>query len=128
MTEEVLRWLRQAERDLKSAGNSFNALDYYVSAFLSQQSVEKALKAYSIKTKNELPKTHSVLKLAKTLKLPDDMVEKIASLEPVYQESRYPDVSDDLPADEFNEQDAKKFSAIAHEVVEWIRNKIEYSR
>ena len=37
-------WWKQAERDLKSAKNSFNSKDYYVSAPLSQQAAKKALK------------------------------------------------------------------------------------
>lgn len=37
-------WWKQAERDLKSAKNSLNSKDYYVSELLSQQAVEKEIK------------------------------------------------------------------------------------
>jgi len=46
-------WLKQAECDLKSAKNSFNSKDYYVSALLSQQAVEKAEPKEFRENKNE---------------------------------------------------------------------------
>ena len=51
MGKEVENWWKQAQRDLISANNSLNAKDFYLSAFMSQQAVEKALKAVLIKEK-----------------------------------------------------------------------------
>ncbi len=74
---------------------------------------------------NELIKTHNISKLAKAANLPETLIEKVAALEPVYQETRYPDVSSEIPADEFDENDAEKFSTFAEEVLEWIEKKIQ---
>jgi len=42
---EALRWLKQAEKDLRSARNSLDSGDYEWACFQSQQSAEKAVKA-----------------------------------------------------------------------------------
>lgn len=125
MREEIKNWLKQAEADLMSAENSLNSKDFYVSAFLSQQSVEKALKALIIKEKGELLKTHNVSKLAKIIEVPEEFLTKISLLEPVYNETRYPDVASKVPSEEFEESDAINFLNTAMEILEWVEKKIE---
>ena len=92
---------------------------------MSQQAVEKALKALYIKERKELLKTHSVSRLARELKLLEKLQQKISLLEPIYQETRYLDISSKIPAEEFEENDAVEFYNIAEEVLEWIRKKIK---
>lgn len=122
--KEIENWWKQAERDLISAENNMNSGDHYVSAFMSQQAVEKALKALYIKEKKELIKTHSLSRIGKLLTLPNEVLAKIASLEPVYQETRYPDVASKIPAEEFEEKDALELLNNAREVLEWIKKKL----
>lgn len=124
MREEVKNWWKQSAADLRSAKNMLNSGDYYFSAFASQQAVEKALKALLLKEKSELIKTHSILKIAKLLNFPNELLVKISKLEPVYQETRYPDVSSKIPSEEFEEKDANEFLNIAAEVLECIKKKI----
>ena len=94
MKLEMEKWWKQAEIDLKSAKNSFKSKDYYVSSFLTQQSVEKVLKALYIKKFYELIKTHDLVFLATKLKLPERLVELCDRLSKVYVLSRYPDASE----------------------------------
>ncbi len=44
--KEALRWLAQAERELKDAINLMKIESYYLTLFLCQQSAEKALKGF----------------------------------------------------------------------------------
>ncbi len=125
MKVEVSNWLRQAEADLESAKATYDIKKYYVCVFLSEQAVEKALKALFIHEKNELIKTHSVSRLAKLVDVPELLFKKILFLEPVYQACRYPDVSSKIPAEEFDEFDAKKFLNIAEEVFIWIEKRMK---
>ena len=125
MKEEIERWLKQAENDLDSSEENIKIGKYYVSAFLSQQAVEKALKALYIQEKKELLKTHSVSRLAQEVKLPIELIKKISLLEPIYQESRYPDIASKIPSEEYEEKDASEVFNIAEEVIEWIRKKIK---
>ena len=125
MRKEIENWLKQAEADLRSSENSLKSGDYYLSAFMAQQATEKALKALYIQEKNELIKTHSVSKLGKLNNVPKEILHKLSLLEPVYQETRYPDISSKIPAEEFEEKDAVELFNAAEEVLEWIKRKIK---
>ncbi len=125
MGKEIENWWHQAEADFNAAVFNFNGKQYYIAAFLSQQAVEKALKSLMLKEKGELLKSHSLSRLAKDLNLPRNLLVKLVILEPVYQETRYPDVSEKIPAEEFEEKDASTFLEIAEEVMQWIRKRIE---
>ena len=48
MRKEVEEWWKQALKDLDSAEKNLNIEEFYLTAFLCQQSVEKALKALYI--------------------------------------------------------------------------------
>ena len=122
--KEISNWLRQAEADLTSSENSLESGDFYVSAFMAQQAVEKSLKALVIKEKGELVKTHNVSKLARIVNIPQNLLTKISQLEPVYAETRYPDISSKLPFEEFDENDARDFLNTAIEVLEWVKKRI----
>jgi len=125
MKKEIENWLKQAKADTRTSENSLKSRDFYASAFWAQQAVEKALKALYIKDKNELIKTHSISKIAKLLHLPDNLLNKVALIEQVYQETRYPDVSTFIPAEEFKENDATEILDYAMDVIAWIERKIK---
>ena len=57
---EAGNWIRQSEADIRSATHSYQSKDYYVTAFLCQQAVEKALKAYMIIKKKDAEKFLSI--------------------------------------------------------------------
>ena len=63
MKKEVETWWAHAQRDYQSAQKNFQMEDYYESAFLSQQSVEKALKALLIHRTDAFPKIHDLVEL-----------------------------------------------------------------
>ena len=86
MKKNINVWLEQAERDLKSAKNSFESKDYYVSALLSQQSAEKSLKFLYLLRKKELIRIHDLVKLAKEVGAPLEIIKICASINPVYVE------------------------------------------
>lgn len=108
MKADIKVWWKQAERDLKSAQNSLVSKDYYVSALLSQQAVEKALKFLYLREKGELLRIHDVVKLAREVNAPLEIVKKCAEINPVYVEVRYPE-GKELPADKVSKDDGKTF-------------------
>lgn len=63
--EEGLRWLDQAEADMKTAKDCFKDGNYYASAFFSQQAAEKALKGFLYAQGYRAIITHSVVELLK---------------------------------------------------------------
>ncbi len=125
MQEEYKRWLKQAEADFDTAEYTFKGKIYYACANYCQQSVEKAIKSLYIFKKRKLVKTHSILKMAKELKVPEKMLVGVASLEPIFRESKYPDVSDKIPAEEYEEKDAVDFLNISEEILTWIKKQVK---
>jgi len=122
--EEVKNWWRQAKRDLKTAKDNIDTKNYYASSFYSQQAVEKALKALYIRKFKKLLKVHDIVFLAEKLKLPDNLIEACDKLNPVYVESRYPDVSGILPIYSYKKEDAIEDLKIAKKVLKWIKEKL----
>lgn len=125
MRKEIENWWKQAEYDLEAAEKNIKINKYYISAFLSQQAVEKSLKALYIQEKKELLKTHNVSRLAQELDLPEELIKKISLFETVYQETRYPDLASTIPAEEFEEKDAVELFNIAEETLQWLKKKMK---
>ena len=124
MKEETERWLKQSKRDLISAKNSLNSKDYYVSVFMSQQSVEKALKAFLIEKHKQLIKIHDVIILGRKANLPEILQKKCKLFSGTYIESRYGDISEELPYEKFTLQISQELITIANEVLLWVEKNI----
>ena len=124
MEEVYIRWLRQAEADYDVANYNLKGKKYYACANYSQQCAEKALKALWIYKEKKLVKTHGITSLAKKLDVPEKLIVKIALLEPIFRESKYPDILDKIPAEEYDEKDSTEFLNIAEEVLLWVKNQI----
>ncbi|MBU0456854.1 MAG: HEPN domain-containing protein [Nanoarchaeota archaeon] len=120
MKKNINVWLEQAERDLKSAKNSFESKDYYVSALLSQQSAEKSLKFLYLLRKKELIRIHDLVKLAKEVGAPLEIIKICASINPVYVEVRYPE-GDELPADKINKKEAEEILHFTGDILKWVK-------
>jgi len=120
---EYKKWFEQAEEDLDSAEKNIGIGKFYVSAFMSQQSVEKALKALIMKKDDSLFKVHDLFILGKKAGVSDNLLDKCEKLSKVYIESRYGIVGD-IPSKKFEKSDADKFLEIAKEVLEWVKKKI----
>lgn len=125
LMEEVDNWWRQALHDLRASEYNLqgNLLD--TSSFLSQQAIEKALKALYLQERKILKKTPSISLLAKELNLPTELIKKISQVEPIYQKTRYPDVSEKIPAEDFEKSNVVEFLNIAKEVIEWVKKKMK---
>jgi HEPN domain-containing protein len=125
MREEVRNWFKQAEADLRSARNSREAGDYYMSVFASHQAVEKALKALSLFSLREYPKGHSIIHLAQRVGVPESMVSGIRDLNPEYMSTRYPDMAVGIPAELYDDKIAGRHFGTAQEVLGWVREQIQ---
>ncbi len=124
MKSEVIRWWKQAQRDLKAAKNSFRSGDYYVASLLCQQSVEKGFKSLLINKDKDIPKVHDLVFLSKKLNAEENIVEESDKLSKIYVETKYPDVSERLPYEKFTKEKAKEHIKIAGELLKWIKARI----
>ncbi len=94
-SEKIAYWLEIAEYDLKTAKVMLEGRRYVYVGFMCHQTVEKILKAYFTKIKNEPPPfTHNLLFLSELCGLIDLMDEEkinfINILQPLNIEARYP--------------------------------------
>ncbi|MEM4311494.1 MAG: HEPN domain-containing protein [Nitrososphaerales archaeon] len=91
---EGLRWLDQAEADLKTAKDCKDARNYYASAFFAPQAAEKALKGFLYSKGFRAIVTHSVTELIEASKeyIKDfqKLLEHGKELDMHYIGSRYP--------------------------------------
>ncbi len=84
-------WFRQAENDLLWAYDTLNAKRFSQACFIAQQIGEKSLKALAYLKGYDLIKSHSILEIAKSLNLDEDLVNNGKKLDLYYISARYPD-------------------------------------
>jgi HEPN domain-containing protein len=124
--EEGQRWLRQAEQDLKWAELLAREGGWHLACFLSQQIVEKALKAFLFAQGEEIVLGHSVERLsaAASNHLEDfrGKARRWSLLDGYYVPTRYPNgLPDGIPSDVFTEEAATGAVSMAKEAVEFVQ-------
>lgn len=128
--EESLRWLAQAEEEIKDAEFLMNAKRYYLSLFLCQQSAEKALKAYIYFKEEEHLYTHSVSNLLEIAVEIDNNFQSVRNakrLDDYYIPTRYPNgLLGGIPAEYYDDpKEAEKAVKLTKSVLELVRAKIK---
>lgn len=126
MREEVHNWLLQGEEDFDTAKLCFTGKKYYMTAFLCQQTVEKALKALFLhKNKGLVPQSHSLIYLAENTNIPKNFYSFLKQLTPKFIDTRYPDASIDLPVRIYDAENTKPILEKTKEVLEWIKKELK---
>jgi HEPN domain-containing protein len=128
MRKITIKWLKQAEADLKAAKDSLKDGNYEWSCFQSQQSGEKALKACLYEKGYTSIITHSLKELFKEcskLNASFNMLSNDArTLDMFYIPTRYPNgLGGDLAPTEFYErEDAEKCISSAGSILNTAKN------
>ncbi len=110
-------WLKKAQEDFDTAFFNEEHKKFSYAAFLYQQSIEKALKALSIKRNKGLPKIHDCFSLAKNIGAPQSVLQQADVVTPYYFRTRYPDAL----LVEINKEDIELIRKAAKEVLTWIK-------
>ena len=124
------KWMKQAEADLKAARDSFEASNYEWSCFQSQQSGEKALKAYLYEKGFTSIMTHSLKELLTECAKLENAFKILSSdartLDMFFIPTRYPNgLGGDLAPTEFYErEDADKCLHSAELILHTVRNSL----
>lgn len=122
MTEN---WWKQAKRDIESAENSLRSKDYYVVVFLCQQAVEKSLKALLLHTKRKFFRSHSLIYLGKSVSIPSTFYSFLRELTPQYVITRYPNATEEIPSELYDEEIASDILKKSKEVLAWIEKQLK---
>lgn len=128
MRKITLKWLKQAEADLKAAGDSRANANFEWSCFQAQQCGEKALKAVLYENGYTSIITHSLKELikecAKIHKSFPELSTDARTLDMFYIATRYPNgLGGDLAPTEFYEkEDAEKCINSAELILQTVKN------
>ena len=126
MRKEIENWWKQGTNDLEKAKILFNSRKFDGTAFFCQQAVEKALKAIILlKSREKKVEGHSLVHLGRLAGVPQTFFSGLKQLSPQYFISRYPDVTEDVPYELYDEKLAAEFLHIADEVLRWIEKRLE---
>ena len=124
MRIEVEHWWLQAQRDFSKAEVLYNTKNYDGVAFYCQQAVEKALKAVILHVQKEKVEGHSLIYLGKSAQVPALFYTMLKKLSPQYFLSRYPDASEEIPYELYDQKSANEFMATAREVLLWTKKQL----
>lgn len=124
MKNEVKNLWDQARKDLEVAEKIFKIKEYYMTAFLCQQAIEKSLKALMVKEKEKLIKIHDIIILGRKVNLPQELSRECEKISRAYIESRYGDFLDSAPYKKFNKTNSSEYLKIAKEVISWAKKNI----
>lgn len=126
MRKEIGNWWKQAENDLVKANVLFRSKNFDGCAFYCQQAVEKSLKALILmKTKQKSVEGHSLIYLGRLANLPSPFFSDLKRLSPQYYLSRYPDITEEVPYELYDENLAKEFLNISDKVLKWIKKHLK---
>lgn len=91
MNNRAMDWLKQAENDLLWAKDTLTSKHYAQACFICQQVAEKSLKSIALFRDFDAVKSHSVMEIAKSLGINDEMEMMAKKLDLYYISTRYPD-------------------------------------
>ncbi len=130
MNEKTLKyWIDLSNYDLKTAKAMLKTKRFLYVGFMAHQTIEKILKAYFVKIKDEVPPhTHNLLLIAEKTELQNKFSEKQLALSerlmPLNIEARYPKYKENL----LKSLTYEACNAILKETKElqkWIKSKLE---
>ncbi len=101
MTDKTRYWLELSEYDLETAQARLQTKRYLYVGFMCLQAIEKALKAWFVQSKEEMPPyTHNLGLIAEkgglVAFLSQDQLDLLDMLEPLNIETRYPAYKEQL--------------------------------
>ena len=124
--ELIEKWRKQARADLENARLTTGIGAHYVCVLLCQQAAEKMLKAAYMAVKGEeAPFTHNLAALLRALGSPADILAESTTLTTDYLGTRYPPLTDAIPAETYGEAESVDRLARAERITEWAEGLID---
>ena len=125
---QALRWLRQAEYDLKEAEKCLVNESFSYACFFSEQAAQKSLKGYLISKGWRFVNIHSIGELLKeAVKLENNEFQPLIvlgqKLDRYYLASRYPDALPDpaIPAESYGPDEGREAVEIAQKILSAVK-------
>lgn len=93
MSDRGAAWLGYAHEDLAAATDLLGTHDT-IALFHAHQAAEKGLKALEIHRRNDITRTHDLVRLSHELNVPTEFHTVLEDLNPADTATRYPDAPD----------------------------------
>ena len=128
---EYERWMKQAEKTLRSALRDLEGEDYEWASFKAQQAAELAVKAL-LRGIGFAPIGHSITRLLRNLRdegveVPRELFHRAMELDRNYIAPRYPDAyPEGSPFEYYSEDVALEMIDYAEEVLNFVKRTAEY--
>ncbi len=128
MDDKTRYWVDISTYDYETAKSMLDAGRYLYVGFMCHQAIEKILKAYWQKNREQVPpRTHNLLYLVtetglKSL-LSESQLDFIDELDPLNVASRYPEHTAAL-SERFNRKDSESVYVKTGELFQWIKQKL----
>lgn len=121
-------WLSFADEDLRAAAATQQHQLHAIACFHAQQAAEKVIKGLILHSRGNVPKQHSLLRLAEMSQnkpLFDNFRPQLEFLDKFYVPTRYPDAfPGTLPEGAPTATDSQKAIAVAQELVDFVKQNI----
>ncbi len=130
MNEKTIKyWIDLSYYDLETADAMLKTKRFLYVGFMAHQTIEKILKAYFVKLRNEVPSyTHNLLLLAEETELKNEFSEKqlelLEKLAPLNIEARYPKYKEEL-LKSLTQEKCESILKDTKELQKWIIVKLE---
>ncbi len=123
MHKHITNWIKSSNYDLKTAEHMFKTSRYIYVLFMCHLSVEKLLKGlYEAVLGKIPPKTHNLIYLSKTieLKLPENYLETLESLNDLSIVTRYPEDIDAM-IKAFKRDKVENYLRRTRALIKWLK-------
>lgn len=130
MNEKTIKyWIDLSNYDLETADAMLKTKRFLYVGFMAHQTIEKVLKAYFVKLRNEAPSyTHKLLLLAEETELKNEFSEKqlelLEKLTPLNVEARYPKYKEEV-LKSLTQEKCESILKDTKELQKWIVMKLE---
>ena len=130
LDEKVNHWVCIADKDISVSELLIKNGHYLHAGFMCQQAVEKIIKGYFIKVKDEVhPHIHNLIKLVERAdlfeKLSKEQIAFLDELNPLYIEARYDSYKNEI-AETLTDERLESILKRTKEFVQWIKEKMLY--
>lgn len=126
--DKVEYWVELSKYDLETAKAMLKSKRYLYVGFMCNQAIEKMLKGYYVRAKNEQPPyTHKLIRLEEESNLYKKMSEEqkdfLDLISPLNIEARYPTQKKEL-FEALNKNKCKEIVTRTKELIVWIKSKL----
>jgi HEPN domain-containing protein len=125
MRQDTDPWWRQADADLQVADLALTGGLYFAVSWFAHQAAEKAIKAlYNEQNGRQANRVHDLHHLGRAVAATAEINRDLATLDPAFGQTRYPDAAGVAPVDLITAPRAARDMEAARRVLLWVQSQL----